>query len=193
MNADTVLQVTRQDVALVRRTLHHLTAAQKITCVAVIVVAAIIWWKVAQRLLSFGRSVDYSGLHALGAQTVTLLKQYNPFFWWGLIVLGTLLLIYILYGFVISTQQRVRRKMLDRETVERLSTQLSTSAIEVLNWAWIDRRHPITVGNLQQAYNEMRSDRANKITLARQHEAYLNVALRTQEAQKQLRSAPKYD
>lgn len=193
MNADTVLQVTRQDVALVRRTLHHLTAAQKIMCVVVIVVAAIIWWQVAQRLLSFGRSLDYSGLHALGAQTVTLLKQYNPFFWWGAVVLGTLLLIYILYGFVISTQQRVRRKMLDRETVDRLTTQLSPSAIEVLNWAWDDRRNPITVGNLQQAFNEMRNDRASKITLARQHEAALNVALREPQLQKQLHSTPKYD
>src|SRR5690554_4263318 len=111
MNPDTDLQVTRRDVTLVRRTLHHLTAAQKITCAVVIVITALIWWSLLKRLLTFGRSIDYSGLHALGAQTVALLQQYNPFFWWGIVILATLLIIYILYGFVASTQRRVRQKL----------------------------------------------------------------------------------
>lgn len=177
MNPDTVLQVTRHDVALVRRTLHHLTAAQKITCVVVIAIAVLIWWTIAQRLLAFGRAIDYSGLHALGAQTVTLLQQYNPVFWWGVVVLGTLLLVYLLYGFVHSSLRRVRRKLLNQLTVERLTTQLSASALEVLNWVWQDRRHPMTVGNLQQVLAEMRSDRAGKIALARQHEGLISRAL----------------
>lgn len=177
MNPDTELQVTRGDVTLVRRTLHHLTATQKITCAVVIVVAALIWWSVLNRLLAFGRGIDYSGLQVLGTQTITLLQQYNPFFWWGVVALGTLLLVYILYGFVVSTQQRVSRKLLNRNTVERLSTQLSESGLEVLNWSWQDRRNPMTVGNLQQTYVEMRSNRASKITLARQHEALLDSSL----------------
>lgn len=177
MNPDTLLQVTRHDVALVRRTLHHLTAAQKITCVVVIAIAVLIWWTIAQRLLAFGRAIDYSGLHALGAQTVTLLQQYNPVFWWGVVVLGTLLLVYLLYGFVHSSLRRVRRKLLNQLTVERLTTQLSASALEVLNWVWQDRRHPMTVGNLQQVLAEMRSDRAGKIALARQHEGLISRAL----------------
>lgn len=186
MNPDTVLQVTRHDVALVRRTLHHLTAAQKITCVVVIALAALVWWNIARRLLEFGKSIDYSGLHALGAQTVTLLQQYNPFFWWGVVALGSLLLIYLLYGFVHSSLQRVRRKLLNRQTVERLTGQLSESALEVLDWAWQDRRQPLTVGNLQHAFAEMRSDRAGKITLARQHEALLNASLQRAEATKKV-------
>lgn len=177
MNPDTVLKVTRQDIALTRRTLHHLTAAQKITCAVVIVLAALVWWYVLRQLLAFGQSIDYSGLHALGAQTVTLLQQYNPFFWWGIVALGTLLIVYVLYGFVVNTQQRVRRKLLDHNTVEQLSTRLSESGLEVLNWAWHDRRNPITVGNLQQALIEMRSGRAGKITLARQHDALLTRSL----------------
>lgn len=179
MNPDTVLQVTRNDVALVRRTLHHLTAAQKVLCVAVIVITALIWWNILNRLLDFGRSIDYSGLHALGAQTVTLLQQYNPFFWWGVVALGTLLIIYILYGFVLSMQRRVRQKLLSRDIVNKLSTQLSAAGIEVMNWVWHDRRHPLTVGNLQQTLVEMRNDRAGKITLARQHEALLHIPVPT--------------
>lgn len=177
MNPDTELQVTRGDVTLVRRTLHHLTATQKITCAVVIVVAALVWWSILKRLLAFGRGIDYSGLQVLGTQTITLLQQYNPFFWWGVVALGTLLLVYILYGFVVSTQHRVSRKLLSRSTVQQLSTQLSESGLEVLNWAWQDRRNPMTVGNLQQTLVEMRSNRASKITLARQHEALLDTSL----------------
>lgn len=176
MNSDTVLQVTRHDVALVRRTLWRLTAAQKITCAVVIVVTALVWWNVLNRLLAFGRGIDYSGLHALGAQAVTLLQQYNPFFWWGVIALVSLLIVYILYGFVVGTQQRVRRKLLTRSTVEHLASQLSGAGLEVLNWAWHDRRNPLSVGDLQRTLAEMQSDRANKITLARQHDALLDAA-----------------
>lgn len=184
MNPDPVLQVTRRDVSFVRRTLHHLTATQKITCALVTIVTALLWWSAAKRILAFGRDIDYSGLHALGAQTVSLLQQYNPFFWWAVVALGTLLIIYILYGFVVSSQQRARRKLLSQNTVEQLANQLSESGIEVLNWTWRDRRNPLTVGDLQQTLAEMRSDRAGKITLARKHEALLNVAQHSQPSNK---------
>lgn len=177
MNSDIVLQVTRDDTRLVRRTLRHLTAAHQITCLVVIIITALVWWNVLKRILAFGRGIDYSGLHALGAQTVTLLQQYNPIFWWGIIALGTLLIIYALYGFVASTQQRARRKLLTRDIVAQLASQLSEPGLEVMKWAWQDRRNPMTVGNLQQTLVEMRSNRASKITLARQHEALLDTSL----------------
>lgn len=174
MNPDTVLQVTQHDVALVRRTLRHLTAMQKLTCIAAVVVTGLIWWVLLQRLLAFGRNIDYTDSPLLGTQTVTLLQQYNPFFWWGVVILITLLIVYFLYGFITSTQRRVRRKLLTRASVEKLATQLSESGREVLNWSWQDRRDPINVGVLQQALAEMRGNRAGKITLARQHLALLS-------------------
>jgi len=178
MKPETDFQASRRDISLVRRTLNHLTATQKITCIAVVVIVAFIWWRLLQRLLAFGKGMDYSGLHTLGAQTVTLLQQYNPFFWWGLVILISLILVYLLYGFVVRTQHRVRRKLLTRATVERLASQLSEPALEVLSWAWHDRRHPLSVGDLQRALAEMRSGRAGKITLARDHQALLNASLK---------------
>ena len=175
MNPDTILQVTHHDVALVRRTLLHLTATQKLTCVVAVVVTGLIWWVLLQRILAFGRNIDYSDSQLLGSQTVTLLQQYNPFFWWGVVILITLLIVYILYGFITSTQRRVRRKLLNRASVEQLATQLSESGREVLNWSWQDRRDPISVGILQHTLAEMRSNRAGKITLARQHHALLST------------------
>lgn len=175
MNSDTLLQVTHRDVALVRRTLRHLTATQKLISAVAIVITALAWWFVLKRLLVFGQGIDYSGLHALGAQTVTLLQHYNPFFWWGIIILITLLIIYILYGFIARAHRRVQRKLVTRAVVEQLATQLSEAGREVLNWVWQDRRNPVTVGVLQHTLAEMRSDRASKITLARQHDALLRT------------------
>jgi len=62
--------------------------------------------------------------------------------------------------------------------VEQLVQQLSAPALDVLDWAWQDRRDPLSVGDLQRALAEMRNQRYQKITLAREHQALLDVAVR---------------
>lgn len=175
MNAETVLQVTRHDVALVRRALRHLTAGQQILCGLAVLITAVVWWSLLSWLLAVGRGIDYSGLQFLGAKTVLLLQQYNPFFWWGLIALCTLLLIYLLAGFVAATQRSVRNKLVSQSLVQRLTQQLSAAGHQVLDWSWENRREPVTVGVLQQTLAEMRSGRAGKITLAHQHQTLLDA------------------
>ncbi|PLC50161.1 hypothetical protein CR159_09140 [Pollutimonas subterranea] len=166
-------QPTRQDAALLRNTLLKLTATQKILCAVVIVLVALIWYKLLNRLVAFGRDIDYGGLHTLGVQTIALLKQYNPFFWWAVVALCTLIIAYFLYGFVQGTQRRVRMKQVSEETVAMLAQQLSAPALEVLRWVWADRRNPITVGDLQQTSHEINHGRAAKITLVRRHAALI--------------------
>ncbi|NGM86177.1 hypothetical protein G5B35_02535 [Parapusillimonas sp. SGNA-6] len=168
------LQPTGQDHALLRKTLLRLTAAQKILCVVVIAIVALVWYDLLNRVIAFGRGIDYSGLHALGVQTIALLKQYNPFFWWAVVVLCTLIIAYFLYGFVQSTQRRVRARYVNEDTIALLATELSEPAREVLRWVWNDSRHPITVGDLQRTAAELRSGRAAKISLARRHEALIH-------------------
>ncbi|WP_255475018.1 hypothetical protein [Pusillimonas sp. ANT_WB101] len=166
-------QPTRQDHTLLRNTLLKLTARQKILCVVIIVVVAIIWYNLLTRLVLFGRGIDYNGLHALGVQAVALLNQYNPFFWWAVVALCTLIIAYFLYGFVQSTNRQARAKLVDEDTIAQLSQQLSPPALEVLRWSWDDRRRPICVGDLQRAAAELRAGRSGKITLARRHAALL--------------------
>ncbi|MCC2596273.1 hypothetical protein LKR43_07960 [Pusillimonas sp. MFBS29] len=176
MNTDTpAQQPTRQDRSLFRNTLLKLTAAQKIFCVVVIVVIALIWYRLLNRLLAYGHNIDYSGLQVLGARTLALLEQYNPFFWWAVVALCTLIIAYFLYRFVLGMQRSARARLVDEATVSQLVSQLSEPAREVLRWAWQDRRDPLTVGDLQRAYNEIRSGRASKIALARRHAAVLGV------------------
>lgn len=167
-------QPSSHDRALLRSTLLKLTAAQKIVCVVVIAVVALVWYDLLNRLVAFGRGIDYEGLHALGVQAITLLKQYNPFFWWAVVALCTLIIAYFLYGFVQSTQRRVRAKLVSDDTVRMLATELSPPAREVMRWSWYDRREPITVGDLQRCAAELRSGRHAKILLARRHEAALS-------------------
>lgn len=177
MKPDTLTQQpTRQDRSLFRNTLLKLTATQKIICVVVIIVVALVWYKLLNRLLAFGQNIDYSGLQVLGARTLALLEQYNPFFWWVVVALCTLIIAYFLYRFVLSVQRSARARLVDENTVSHLVSQLSEPAREVLRWAWQDRRDPICVGDLQRAYAEIRSGRAYKIALARRHAAVLSVA-----------------
>lgn len=173
MKQNSLQQPTRQDDALLRNALLKLTATHKIICAVVIAAVAMVWWDLLNRLVTFGDRVDYSGLHVLGPQAVEFLRIYNPFFWWGIVALCTLIIAYFLYSFVQSTQRRVNGKLVSAETLAPLVSQLSAPAVEVLRWVWYERRNPITVGDLQRTAHELRASRAGKITLAREHAAIL--------------------
>lgn len=174
MKPNTQNQPTRHDDTVLRNALLKLTAVQKITCVVVVAIIALVWYDLLNRLVAFGRGIDYAGLHALGAQIVEFLKQYNPFFWWGVVALCTLIIAYFLYGFIQSTHRRVQRRLLSADTLAELVAQLSEPARRVLSWAWQDRRNPMTVGDLQRAHQELRSNRYGKIELSIRHTELLD-------------------
>jgi hypothetical protein len=188
MKQTSIPQPTRHDDALLRSTLMKLTATQKIVCGVVIAIVALVWYDLLNRLIDFGRGIDYTGLHALGPRTVELLTRYNPFFWWTLVALCTLIIAYFLYGFVRGTQRKVQSKLVSTEVVSALVSELSEPAKEVLCWVWQDRRDPLTVGDLQRTAFELRADRAHKINLAREHAAALDGAPDLPEGNKNLQS-----
>jgi len=163
-----------QDRAALRNTLLKLTAGQKILCTVVVAVVALIWYDLLNRVLVYGDGMDYAGLGALGAQAVSFLQRYNTFFWWAIIILCTLIIAYFLYGFVQTSRQRVRSKLVSAAALSDLVDQLSEPAREVLRWVWNDHRHPVTVGDLQQTAHELRTNRSGKIALSRQHSATLD-------------------
>src|SRR5690606_35874871 len=107
MKQTSTLLATPHDNAVLRSTLLKLTATQKILCTVVVAVVALTWYDLLNRMVAFGDQIDYSGLTVLGGEAVAFLQRYNPFFWWALVALCTLIIAYLLFGFVQSSRQRV--------------------------------------------------------------------------------------
>ena len=174
-------QPTRADAALLRNTVLKLTAASRIVTVIVVALVALVWWLLLHKVIAFGQGLDYSGLEALGPQILGFAQQYNPFFWWAVVALCTLIIAYFVWGFIESMNHRARARRVDASLIALLSSRLSPPAIEVLKWSWRNRLEPITVGVLQQAQRELATGRAAKIALAEQHASLLdNAAIRTE-------------
>lgn len=169
MKTEPAYQPAPRDFSALRNTLLKLTATHKMVCTIVIVVVAVLWFYLLQRLVAFGRDIDYTGLEALGGPTTDFLARYNLHFWWALVALCTLIIVYFLISFVRTSRQRVNARLVKADTLSSLVAQLSEPAKAVLRWVWHDTREPITVGNLQQTASELRSGRAQKIALSREH------------------------
>ena len=174
MKTDSASQPTSRDHAALRNALLKLTATHKLVCTTITVVVAAVWYGLVIRLVAFGQGIDYSGLEALGGQATQMLKRYNPYFWWALAALCTLIIAYFLVSFVRNSRRRVNARMVSAEVIEGLVAQLSEPAKTVLRWVWDDHRFPITVGDLQQTAAELRSGRAAKIQLAQAHQGLLS-------------------
>ena len=170
-------QPTRADTALLRNTVLKLTAAARVFTIAVVIIAALVWWFLLHRLIAFGKGLDYSGLEALGGQVMALVQQYNPFFWWAVVALCTLIIAYFLYGFVQAMNRKASDRRVSADIVAGLASRLSPPAVQVLQWSWQNRREPITVGVLQRAQRELQNGRAARIELAERHAALLDTAL----------------
>lgn len=167
---------TRADAALLRNTVLKLTAATRVFTAVAVVLTVLVWWHLLRRLVAFGKGLDYSGLEALGAQVKSLVQQYNPFFWWAVVALCTLIIAYFLYGFVDAMNRRASARRVSADLIAQLANRLSPSAVQVIEWSWQNRREPISVGVLQHALRELSNGRAARIELAEQHAALLATA-----------------
>lgn len=182
MNSEQILTPTTQDHLLLARILLKLTATTKILCTLLVVVVALGWYDLLNRLLAFGKGINYAGNHFMGADASSLLQRYNPYFWWAVVILCTILIAYLLTLAVRGLTSRARLKAVDPHSVEQLTDQLSAAALDVLLWAWQQRDEPLRVGDLQLAGRELRAGRAARLQLA----AVQLAALESARAQKTL-------
>lgn len=179
---------TREDRALLGRILRKLTAAPRIASAVLVVVIALVWYDLLNRLLAFGRGINYSGAHFIGAEASALLQQYNPYFWWTLVILCTILIAYLLTLAVRAVNTRVRARSADAGSVAQLTERLSAPALQVLLWAWQSHDEPLRVGDLQVALHELRNGRAASL----QQAARQRAALQTAYEQKSLQNPAQY-
>lgn len=174
-NQNTDLKITKSDVALMRKTIYTLTAAQKIICFIFVVIVANIWWALSKFVIGFGAKLNYQGLNALGENTYQIIEKYNYLIWWGLAAIITVIFFYVVYAFVAATQRSVKHKNISINTAQTLGEKLSHSGKQVLLWSWKNQQEPINIGVLQNTLQQMKSNRAAKINLLRQHKSIFNI------------------
>jgi hypothetical protein len=167
---------SRQDSALLHKILLKLTATAKILSATLVVVVALIWYDLLNRLLAFGNGIDYAGNHLMGAEATALLQRYNPYFWGALVALCTILVAWVVYQAVRAILARARLKRVDETSFEQLASRLSAPALDVLLWAWQPRDEPLRVGDLQLARQELMAGRSARLQLAARQLAVLENA-----------------
>lgn len=158
----------RQDRRLIGQTLLKLTMPRLIVRAVVLVVAAIVWLLVASWLLEFGRSLSFDSLQAFGHQVIDVLTRINPYLWWGVVVIWTLIVFFSARAWVNSDIAATRAKPVSPSDLSALTTQISSEVTNVLRWVWTNREEPFTLGDLRQAAIELRHRRIDKIDLVEQ-------------------------
>lgn len=165
-----------RDRHVLHKTIFRYTLFSRIIALIVVLVVIFAWWRGLLRVLQFGRTRDYTTFDVLGPDILSWIQKYNPFFWWGLVVLGSLIILYFLYQFVVFMHRRSQLRPISSLTCEHLLQQLSPPSQEVLDWVWENRKEPITVGVLQRTLAALRQGRYQQIKLCQQHKALLHKA-----------------
>lgn len=176
MTQETLQTPSRQDFVLLRKLLLKLTAASRLLAATLVVLVALVWYDLLNRLLAFGNGIDYAGNHIVGAEATALLQRYNPYFWGALVVLFTLIVAWLTYLAARSILVRARLKQVDPASFEQLSNELSAPALDVLLWAWQSRDEPLRVGDLQLTRQELTSGRSHRLQRAAQQLSALENA-----------------
>lgn len=178
MNQESLQSPSRQDTALLRKILLKLTATAKIVSATLVVLVALVWYDLLNRLLAFGNGIDYAGNRLMGAEATALVQHYNPYFWGALVILFTIVIAWLVYLAVRAILTRAQLKPVDDASFSQLAEQLSVPALDVLLWAWQPRDEPLRVGDLSLARNELAGGRATRLQLAAQQLAALENARR---------------
>jgi hypothetical protein len=165
----------RQDSRLIRQTLLKLSSPRLVVRAIVIAVAAVIWLLVAQRILTFGDTIDYQFLHPLGQATIDLLGRINPYLWWAVAAIWSLIVFYAVRGWLRGNMDAARLRTVPADTFADLASELGEDSISVMRWSWGSRDEPFTVGDLQRTLWEIRHGRVEKIAMVRDQEALLGI------------------
>ncbi len=168
--------VQQNDARLVSRTLLKLATPRIIMRAVVIIVTIILWLWVAARILEFGAVQDYAFLTKFNAQLVSFLQSINPYLWWAVVLLGTLIVYFFLSAWYSGSVQRAAYKTVPADTAAELIRNLSPEGRDVLGWVWRDRTEPINIGNLKTTKDELDNNRVSKLAQIREQERLLGPA-----------------
>lgn len=165
----------KKDISLLNKTLFDLAKPRLLLRVVVVALACSLWFWLAQWLLNFGARQDYAFLNYFSTQIVTFLNSINKYIWWGVILIGNLILYFILYGWVTRSIQRAGSIVPKQSVIENLIVQLSQNGKNVLAWVWQDQREPITIRVLDQTREQLKGVRTQRLTQVKEQRRLLDL------------------
>lgn len=138
-----------------------------LTRVLVLGVVAWVWIWLCRQLLTFGELVRYERLEALGPQVVSFMTKINPYLWWGIVAILTLILLSLLRTWLKSSIVASRRALVSVAELQQLAGTMSPEGVDVLAWVWDHEAGPVTLGDLLRAREQIRTGRVRKLAMAR--------------------------
>ncbi|MBK1779934.1 hypothetical protein JHL22_01750 [Advenella sp. WQ 585] len=163
----------KNDTAVLSKTLLKLAMPQLVLRSTIIVIFTLAWIFFAREIIDFGKKQDYAGLEAFSNQLVTYLNSINNYIWWGLVLLGSLILYVILSSWLSGSISRAGENCPPPQKINQLINNLSPEGKEVLGWAWSDRTEPIKFITLKETLHELRNGRVDKLTQIKEQKALL--------------------
>jgi len=163
----------RGDCRLIAQTLNKLSTPRILLRLVVIVAAIIIWLWVSSLLLNFGRGLTYTSFASMGQQVIDMLTMINPYLWWVVVVLWTLIVFFSVRGWFNAHVDSGKAAPVHADDFRTLCARLSPEVRDVMNWSWANRDEPFTVGDLRRTLAEVRHGRIDKLAIVREQEAIL--------------------
>jgi hypothetical protein len=147
---------------------------------SVLLVSAIVWVWICEQILMAGSLIRYDALQSLGAQVVTFMTRINPYLWWGLTAILTLIVLSLARNWFKASVLRGRNTAVSVADIQKLSDRLSPSAADVLLWVWNHESGPVTVGDLLTTRQQLTAGRIRKLAAARSQYQALVIAQQRQ-------------
>ena len=163
---------TKTDTQQLSALLRRLCLPRWIGRSAVLVIVALAWLWIAKQILIGGSLISYEGLQSLGTQVVTFLTRINPYLWWAVTIILSLIVLSLARSWLKSSIKRGRQVAVSVADVQKLAQGMSTEGVDVLLWVWDQDAGPVTIGDLIAAREQLKSGRVRKLATARaQHQA----------------------
>lgn len=168
----------KRDIKLVDNTLLDLIRGRLLMLVAVCVLILAVLYFVAKKILSFGKSLDYSFLKDTAVDVVVeYLEKYDSYFWWAIVIIIALFVLSFINNLVRQSLDSFSKTTIPMPIARGFITRLSPMALEVLSWVWNERREPLKVNDIKQLSRELKQGRFSRIEEAKEQERLLDKGI----------------
>ena len=192
MRNDDALSPTKSDLQQLNALLRRLCLPRWLWRAGLLALAVLVWIWIAKQILIGGSLVRYDGLQSLGPQVVSFMTQINPYLWWGLTIILSLIVLSLARGWLKSNIQKGRLVAVSVGDIQKLSQNMTPEAVDVLLWAWDHESGPITIGDLIATRNQLQGGRIRKLANARaQHQLLLDARASHQAARAEIDPEPR--